>query len=162
MKTKKRTFGIVISVAVLVAAIITGVILKSNTNTNAAAINDNGEKPIFIDNKKPILDRLMAANEKLVILEIVPYKNASVFNMLTGSSKVRETLEKHKAEIYNQFLYNKKENGNITTVTVQGTASFHHPYTISYNKMTKEYTVNYPNFFLEEFLDGYSNPSALS
>ena len=61
MKTKKRTFGIVISVAVLVAAIITGVILKSNTNTNAAAINDNGEKPIFIDNKKPILDRLMAA-----------------------------------------------------------------------------------------------------
>ena len=162
MKTKKRTFGIVISVAVLVAAIITGVILKSNTNTNAAVINDNGETPISIDNKKPILDRLMAANEKLVILEIVPYKNASVFNMLTGSSKVRETLEKHKAEIYNQFLYNKKENGNITTVTVQGTASFHHPYTISYNKMTKEYTVNYPNFFLEEFLDGYSNPSAFS
>ena len=155
MKTKKRTFGIVISVAVLVAAIITGVILKSNTNTNAAVINDNGETPISIDNKKPILDRLMAANEKLVILEIVPYKNASVFNMLTGSSKVRETLEKHKAEIYNQFLWNnKKENGNITTVTVQGTASFHHPYTISYNKMTKEYTVNYPNFFLEEFLDG--------
>lgn len=163
MKTKKRTFGIVISVAVLVAAIITGVILKSNTNTNAAVINDNGETPISIDNKKPILDRLMAANEKLVILEIVPYKNASVFNMLTGSSKVRETLEKHKAEIYNQFLWNnKKENGNITTVTVQGTASFHHPYTISYNKMTKEYTVNYPNFFLEEFLDGYSNPSAFS
>ena len=163
MKTKKRTFGIVISVAVLVAAIITGVILKSNTNTNAAVINDNGETPISIDNKKPILDRLMAANEKLVILEIVPYKNASVFNMLTGSSKVRETLEKHKAEIYNQFLWNnKKENGNITTVTVQGTASTHHPYTISYNKMTKEYTVNYPNFFLEEFLDGYSNPSAFS
>lgn len=80
----------------LVAAIITGVILKSNTNTNAAVINDNGETPISIDNKKPILDRLMAANEKLVILEIVPYKNASVFNMLTGSSKVRETLENTK------------------------------------------------------------------
>lgn len=163
MKTKKRTFGIIISVAVLVVAIITGVILKSNTNTNAAVINDNGETPISIDNKKPILDRLMAANEKLVILEIVPYKNASVFNMLTGSSKARETMEKHKAEIYNEFLWNnKKENGNITTVTVQGTASYHHPYTISYNKMTKEYTVNYPNFFLEEFLDGYSNPSAFA
>ena len=39
MKTKKRTFGIVISVAVLVAAIITGVILKSNTNTNAAVLS---------------------------------------------------------------------------------------------------------------------------
>lgn len=49
----------------LVAAIITGVILKSNTNTNAAVINDNGETPISIDNKKPILDRLMAANENL-------------------------------------------------------------------------------------------------
>lgn len=166
MKSIKKKIGISLIAVLLTCGIIAALVSHNDVKTQAAYKDDNGETPITIENKSPILDRIMEKGEKLVILEIVPYERASVFNMLAGSDKVRAKLEERKEELFKAYDWGAvADNGTVKTVYVgkNGSAVFNdHNFTISYNRINKEYVVNYPNYFLEEFLDGYHNPQALS
>ena len=92
MKSIKKRIGISFIAVLLTMGLVAGLVLHNNVNTKAADLKDNGETPITIENKSPILDRIMQNDGKLVILEIVPCEYASVMNMLFGSEKV---LTKH-------------------------------------------------------------------
>ena len=166
MKSITKKIGICVIAVLLTIGITAGLVLRDNVSTKAAGTDDNGETPITIDAKTPILDRIMENDGKLVILEIVPCEYGSVMNMLFGSEKVINRLESRKKELFNEYSWTKVVNGLTETVTVGVNGSSRafgaHPFTITYNTLTKEYTVNYPNFFLEEFLNGYNNPQALS
>ena len=162
MKSIKKRIILGIASFVLVVGIVAAFFVKGDSQKVSAAItNDNGETILNYENKTNILQNIMDNNGKLVILEIVPYKYAGVMDKLCGSKKVRDKIEADKATLYSKFKEDSTYAtiGHLTTVKIKGEANASHPFYITYNGLTGEYTVEYPNYFLEEFMDGVSNPT---
>ncbi len=120
-------------------------------------INENGESFISVYNKADIVGNIYEQQGKLVILEIVPYENAGIMEMLTGSERVVNILDSKKAELYQEFKSTEVDYGDVTTVTVGGSISSYHPFTIDYEVSTGEYTLNYSNKFLNNLVDSLDN-----
>ena len=157
---KKIILGIV-SLALVVGISVVFFIKRDSRDVSAAITNDNGETILKYEDKENILQNIMEKNGKFVILEIVPYKYAGVMDKLCGSQKVRDKIEADKATLYSKFKENSTHaiRGHLTTVKIKGEANASHPFYITHNALTNEYSVEYPNYFLEEFMDGVSNPA---
>ncbi len=120
-------------------------------------VNDNGESYVSVYNKADIISNIYDKDGKLVILEIVPYENAGILEMLTGSDRVRNILEINKASLYQEFKSTEVDYGDVSTVTVGGDVASYHPFTIDYNELNGEYTVNYSNTFLNKLVDSLND-----
>ncbi len=161
MKTvaKRVLLGIL---CVALAAGISAVFFTKDksADVSAAVVADNGETIIRYEDKTNILQNIMAKEGKLVILEIVPYKYAGIMDILCGTDKVTNVLETNKKTFYNLLKadYTVSTLSHVTTVKAAMSGTREHPFYITYNALTNEYNVEYPNFFLEEFLDGITDP----
>lgn len=120
-------------------------------------VNDNGESFVSYDNKADIVGNIYEQQGKLVILEIVPYENAGIMEMLTGSERVKTLLEANKAALYQEFKSTMEDYGDVSTVTVGGELASYHPFTIDYDKETSEYILNYSNKFLNNLVDSLND-----
>lgn len=119
--------------------------------------NDNGEAFVSFDNKADIVGNIYEQQGKLVILEIVPYENAGIMEMLTGSERVKTLLEANKAALYQEYKSTAVEYGDVSTVTVGGALASYHPFTIDYDVASGEYTLNYYNTFLNNLVDSLND-----
>lgn len=130
--------------------------LKGKTVSN---VNDNGETILNYKDKAEILENIVDKNGKLVVLEIVPFKNAGVMDMLVGTDKVIDKLEAEKINLYNTYSSGRYTNGTVTTAIINGKIASQHPFTVSYDSSTKKYTLNYPNSFLNTIVDAATYPA---
>lgn len=161
---KKKSFRNKILPILLAAVVCIGTaagfcahnLLQGKTVSNT---NDNGETFIKYGDKANILENIMDNNGKLVILEIVPFKNAGIMDMLVGTDKVINKINSDKDKLYNKYKNDKVTNGTVTTVKVSGKIASQHPFFISYDSSTSKYTVDYPNFFLDTIVDAATYPA---
>ena len=116
-------------------------------------VNDNGETYIPMESKADIVGNIYAQDGKLVILEVVPYDNAGIMDMLVGTSKVKSVLEADKEALYKEFISAKVDYDEISEVTIGGSIASYHPFTINYDRTTGEYTLNYISTFLGKLVD---------
>lgn len=120
--------------------------------------NDNGETFISAGSKADIIGNIYEQQDKLVILEIVPYENAGIMDMLVGTDKVKTALEANKEALYKKFKSTEVDCGNYSIVTVGGSIASYHPFDIVYNETTQEYTLKYNSTFLNTLVDSINDP----
>lgn len=63
----------------------------------------NGERVLTAEQKANVLTNIYKNKEKLTILEIVPYKLASTFNILMPNNEQRKLVEAYGDEIFSNF-----------------------------------------------------------
>ena len=161
MKNVKSKSRIVSFAAVLFACLMGAAGLMFSLFTDVSASDKdsfNGETPISITEKTSILQAIKDKDEKLSILEIVPFESASILQVMTNSETLQQKLAEHAEELYNAFLWTKKTVGQYSTVTVQGGIAYQHPFYVTYDSIAGTYTVEYPDFFIEGLIDKYAYP----
>lgn len=121
--------------------------------------NENGETYIPFESKADIVDNIYEKKGQFVILEIVPYEDAGIMEMLVGTARVKAMLEVNKEALFEQFKDTAIEDGANTIVTVGGSIASYHPFDIYYDSQTGDYTLSYPNNFISSLVNSVEDLS---
>lgn len=151
--TKRMMMPIIATVAVC-AFTVAGFSTMSYLRGNPYKLsNENGETYIPFESKADIVDNIYENKGQFVILEIVPYEDAGIMEMLVGTDNVKAKIEANKEALFKLFENNALEDGFNSVVTVGGNIASYHPFDISYDSKKDEYSVSYPNNFINNLVD---------
>ena len=151
--TKRMMMPIIATVAVC-AFTVAGFSTMSYLRGNPYKLsNENGETYIPFESKADIVDNIYENKGQFVILEIVPYEDAGIMEMLVGTAKVKAMLEANKEALFEQFKDTAVEDGTNTIVTVGGSIASYHPFDIHYDSQSGEYNLSYPNNFISSLVN---------
>ncbi len=151
--TKRVMMPIIATVAVCACTVAGFSTMKYLQGNPYKLTNENGETYISYMSKADIVDNIYEKGGDFVILEIVPYEDAGIMEMLVGTDNVRAKLEANKEALFNVFKDTAVVDGTDTIVTVGGSVASYHPFNIRYNSETNEYTLSYPNNFISSLVD---------
>ena len=160
LRNKLNRNLLIVMTLVMLGGAMAGILLGDTGSVEAIAdTNDNGETAISYEDKVSILESIYDDRDndgKLVILELVPAKENTIFSMLTCDAAVYNKFQDQSEAkaLYDAYSWSSTSEANSKKVA-GGIASFH-PFTVDLVDGT--YIVNYPNFFIDELIDAVTYP----